>query len=323
MMFPNDRMRRRRLNERMRNMLTETRLHPDDLVLPLFFDESLTSVKYTSSMPGVPTYPLSDAKKVAERLHSEGVNAVMLFGIPKHKDPEGSGAYAEDGVVQNAIRKIGSSSDLLVIADLCMCEYTDHGHCGILCEGGVDNDLTLQKYGKIAVSIADAGVHMVAPSGMMDGQVLHIRKALNDSGHSEVPIMAYSAKFCSAFYGPFRDIAHSAPSAFGRETYQMNPSNGREAMTEMRRDIEEGADIIMVKPAMPYLDVIKQAKTELEVPLAAYQVSGEYSMIKAAAANGWIDERRAMMESLISIKRAGADVVISYFTEEVLKELDR
>jgi len=323
MMFPNERMRRRRLNENIRNMLTETRLHPDDLILPLFFDESLSSVKYTNSMPGVPTYPLSDAKKVAERLHSQGVNAVMLFGIPKRKDPEGTGASAEKGVVQTAIRKIGSSSDLLVIADLCMCEYTDHGHCGILCEGGVDNDLTLQRYRKIASSLADAGAHMVAPSGMMDGQILNIREALDDSGHNDIPIMAYSAKFCSAFYGPFRDIAHSAPSAFGRETYQMNPSNGREAMTEMRRDIQEGADIIMVKPAMPYLDVIKQAKTELDVPLAAYQVSGEYAMIKAAAANGWIDERRAMMESLISIKRAGADIVISYFTEEVLKELKK
>ncbi|AIZ56590.1 delta-aminolevulinic acid dehydratase [Candidatus Methanoplasma termitum] len=322
-MFPTDRMRRRRSNEMIRNMLTETRLHPNDLMLPLFFDESLDSIKYTDSMPGVPTYPLSKAAEVSERLYSAGINAVMLFGIPRRKDAEGSGAFAKNGVVQSAIRKIESTSDLLVAADLCMCEYTDHGHCGIVCEHGVDNDLTLIKYRKIAESLADAGAHMIAPSGMMDGQIMNIREALDDSGHKEVPIMAYSAKFCSGFYGPFRDIAHSAPSAYGRETYQMNPANGREAMTEMRRDIEEGADIIMVKPAMPYLDVIKQAKNELCIPIAAYQVSGEYAMIKAAAANGWLDERRTMMESLISIKRAGADILITYFAEEVLKELKK
>jgi porphobilinogen synthase len=304
-------------------MLTETRLHPDDLVLPLFFNEALDSVRYTGSMPGVPTYPLSDAEKVAERLHSSGINAVLLFGIPGHKDPEGSGAYSADGVVQKAIRKIEASSDLLVIADLCMCEYTDHGHCGIMSGGGVDNDLTLAQYGKIAKSLADAGAHMVAPSGMMDGQVLRIREALDGSGHRDIPIMAYSSKFCSSFYGPFRDIAHSAPSVCGREAYQMNPANGREAMSEIQRDIEEGADIIMVKPAMPYLDVIRQAKSEFRIPIAAYQVSGEYAMIKAAAANGWLDERRTMMESLISIKRAGADILITYFAEDILKELVR
>jgi len=322
-MFPKERIRRRRADERIRNMLTETRLHPDDLVLPLFFDERSDSVKYTDSMPGVPIYPLSDAKKVAERLHSSGINAVLLFGIPGHKDKEGSGAYSADGVVQNAIRKIRSASDLLVIADLCMCEYTDHGHCGILTSGKVDNDLTLLQYGKIAESLANAGVHMVAPSGMMDGQVSKIREALDGSGNKNIPIMAYSAKFCSSFYGPFRDIAHSVPSMCGRETYQMNPANIREAMAEMRSDIEEGADIIMVKPAMPYLDVVRQARNEFCVPIAAYQVSGEYAMIKAAAANGWLDERRTMMESLTSIKRAGADIVISYFAEEALKEMKR
>ncbi|MDR0509440.1 MAG: porphobilinogen synthase [Candidatus Methanoplasma sp.] len=322
-MFPADRMRRVRLNERVRNMLTETRLHPDDLVLPLFFDETIDSVKYVDSMPGVPTYPLSKAEEVAERLHSSGINAVLLFGVPKHKDGTGSGAYSADGVVQNAVRKIRSCSDLVVIADLCMCEYTDHGHCGIITDGKVDNDATLPYYGKIAGSLAEAGAHMVAPSGMMDGQVLSIREALDDGGHEEVSIMAYSAKFCSSFYGPFRDIAHSAPSAGGRESYQMNPANGREAMSEIILDIQEGADIIMVKPAMPYLDIIRQARDEFSVPIAAYQVSGEYAMIKAAAANGWIDERRAMMESLTSIKRAGADILISYFAEEVVKELRR
>jgi len=322
-MFPTDRMRRVRLNERVRNMLTETRLHPDDLVLPLFFDETIDSVKYVDSMPGVPTYPLSKAEEVAERLHSSGINAVLLFGVPKHKDGTGSGAYSADGVVQNAVRKIRSCSDLVVIADLCMCEYTDHGHCGIITDGKVDNDATLPYYGKIAGSLAEAGAHMVAPSGMMDGQVLSIREALDDAGHEEVSIMAYSAKFCSSFYGPFRDIAHSAPSAGGRESYQMNPANGREAMSEIILDVQEGADIIMVKPAMPYLDIIRQARDEFSVPIAAYQVSGEYAMIKAAAANGWIDERRAMMESLTSIKRAGADILISYFAEEVVKELRR
>ena len=322
-MFPQERMRRLRSDERVRRMLTETRLHPDDFVLPLFFDESIDTVKYTESMPGVPTYPLTDAKKVAERLYSSGINAVMLFGIPRHKDRDGSGAYSADGVVQNAIRRIESCSDVLVIADLCLCEYTDHGHCGILSSGKVDNDLTLPKYRMVAESLADAGAHMVAPSGMMDGQVSNIREALDDSCHKEVSIMAYSAKFCSAFYGPFRDIAHSAPSGCGRESYQMNPANGREAMSEMRRDVEEGADIIMVKPAMPYLDVICQARKEFSLPLAAYQVSGEYAMIKAAAANGWLDERRAMMESLASIKRAGSDILISYFAEEAVKELKK
>ena len=322
-MFPRDRMRRLRTSENVRRMLTETRLHPDDLVLPLFFDESLDSIKFTDSMPGVPTYPLSYAEKVAERLHSSGVNAVILFGIPKKKDSKGSGAFAADGVVQKAIRKIGARSDILVIADLCMCEYTDHGHCGILSSGDVNNDLTLLQYRKIAASLAEAGAHMVAPSGMMDGQVLNIREALDDANHKDVSIMAYSAKFCSAFYGPFRDIAHSSPSGCGRESYQMNPANKREAIHEMRRDVEEGADIIMVKPAMPYMDLISQAKNDFGLPVAAYQVSGEYAMIKAAAANGWLDEKRAMMESLLSIKRAGADILISYFTEDVIKELKK
>jgi porphobilinogen synthase len=307
----------------MRRMLTETRLHRDDLVLPLFFDETLSSVRHTASMPGVPTYPVSDARKVAERVHAAGINAVLLFGIPKHKDSDGSGAYAEDGVVQTVIKRFEGHSDALVIADLCMCEYTDHGHCGILSGGCVDNDATIERYGRIAASLADAGVDMVAPSGMMDGQVAAIRGSLDDAGHNNIPIMAYSAKFCSAFYGPFRDIAHSAPSAGGREAYQMNPANIREAMSEICLDIEEGADIIMVKPAMPYLDIIREAKNRFDVPIAAYQVSGEYAMIKAAAKNGWLDERRTMTESLISMKRAGADILITYFAEDALKELEQ
>jgi porphobilinogen synthase len=304
-------------------MLTETRLHRDDLVLPLFFDETLSSVRYTDSMPGVPTYPVSDAEKVAERVQAAGVNAVLLFGIPKHKDSEASGAYADDGVVQKVIREFKAHSDVLVIADLCMCEYTDHGHCGVIHNGEINNDWTIGRYGAIAVSLANAGVDMVAPSGMMDGQVSAIRDSLDLGGHNNTSIMAYSAKFCSSFYGPFRDIAHSVPVAGGRETHQMNIANSREAMSEIAMDIEEGADIIMVKPAMPYLDIIREARSRFDVPIAAYQVSGEYAMIKAAAKNGWIDERRVMIESLTSIKRAGADILISYFAEDAIKELEQ
>jgi len=321
MMFPDTRMRRLRSDERIRRMVAETRLHPDDLVLPLFFDESLDSVRYTDSMPGVPTYPVKDAGKVAERVRSAGINAVLLFGIPKHKDEDGSGAYSEDGVVQKAVRKISSSSDILIITDLCMCEYTDHGQCGILSNGKVDNDLTLDVYGKIAASLADAGAGMVAPSGMMDGQVSAIRSALDGSGHKDVPIMAYSAKYHSSFYGPFRDIAQSTPSGCGRDTHQMDIANGREAMSEIALDIDEGADIIMIKPAMPCLDIIREARNTFSVPIAAYQVSGEYAMIKAASKNGWMDEQRTMMESLISMKRAGADILISYFAEEAVRDL--
>ncbi|MDR0791040.1 MAG: porphobilinogen synthase [Methanomassiliicoccaceae archaeon] len=321
-MFPESRLRRGRSCGRIRKMLTETRLHRDDLVLPLFFDETLSSVRYAESMPGVPTYPVGDAGKVAERVHAAGINAVLLFGIPKQKDREGSGAYAEDGIIQKVIKKFKARSDVLVIADLCMCEYTDHGHCGILLNGKIDNDRTIGRYGTIAVSLANAGADMVAPSGMMDGQVSVIRDSLDLGGHRNIPIMAYSAKFCSSFYGPFRDIAHSVPSAGGRETHQMNIANPREAMSEIARDIEEGADIIMVKPALPYLDIIREASNRFDVPIAAYQVSGEYAMIKAAAQNGWVDERKIMTESLISMKRAGADILISYFAEDAIKELE-
>ena len=320
-MFPVSRPRRGRSGGSMRRMLTETRLHRDDLVLPLFFDETTDSVRYAASMPGVPVYPVTDAEKVAERVHAAGINAVLLFGIPKHKDGSGSGAYATDGVVQRVIKKFGTRSDALIIADVCMCGYTVHGHCGILSRGDVDNDPTAELYGRIAASLADAGADVVAPSGMMDGQVAAIRGALDDACHDNIPIMAYSAKFCSAFYGPFRDLADSAPSAGGRETYQIGPANMRESMREISSDIEEGADIVMVKPAMPCLDVIRNARERFGVPIAAYQVSGEYAMIRAAAENGWLDGHAAMMESLISMKRAGADILITYFAEEAAKEL--
>jgi porphobilinogen synthase len=245
----------------------------------------------------------------------------MLFGVPGSKDAEGSGSFAHDGVVQKAVSGMKENSDLLVIADLCMCEYTDHGHCGIVRDGDVDNDATLEYYGRIAVSQAEAGADMVAPSGMMDGQVRAIREALDDAGFRNVPIMAYSAKYCSVFYGPFRDAAGSSIGNGTREGYQMQCGNRREAMREIELDVEEGADIVMVKPALAYLDVLHEARQRFDVPLAAYQVSGEYAMIKAAEERGWIDGRRAMMESLLSIKRAGADMMITYAAKEVAREL--
>lgn len=315
------RMRRLRSTAHMRNMMSETPLSTDHLVLPLFFDESIDKVRMTGSLPGVPTYPLNRCREVAETISEKGIKAVMIFGIPKRKDPTGSSSYSEDGVVQKAVRMIKDRSDLIAISDLCMCEYTDHGHCGILSGGRVDNDATLEVYGKIAVSLASAGSDMVAPSGMMDNQVASIRDALDGSGNKDTMIMAYSAKFCSSFYGPFRDIAHSAPSEGDRSTYQMQCGNRREAMREIRLDIEEGADIIMVKPAMPYLDIIRDARNEFDIPIAAYQVSGEYSMIKAAAEKGWIDEDRMIMESLTSIKRAGSDIMITYYAERAAEIL--
>lgn len=322
MMFPEVRMRRLRQSSRMRDLTTETRLHADEFVLPLFFDENIDKVKTTESMPGVKTYPLSGYKEIASGLQKNGINSVLVFGIPKHKDAQGSGAYAEDGVVQKAIRGLKENSDLLVIADLCLCEYTDHGHCGLLdgC-GYVDNDTTLELYGKTAVSQAEAGADIIAPSGMMDGQIAAIRIALDYAGFEKVPIMAYSAKFYSAYYGPFRDVACSAPGKGDRAGYQMPCGNRKEAIREIDMDVAEGADMIMVKPAGPYLDIIRDAANTFDLPLVAYQVSGEYSMIKAAAQNGWINEQRVMMESLLAIKRAGADIIITYFAEEAAKVL--
>jgi len=315
-------MRMRRLrSERILNMVKETRLHKDDLILPLFFDESLKDIAYTESMPGVPTYPISMCQTVAMSIKEKGLRSVLLFGIPSVKDPLGKQAYDAEGVTQNVIRGM-KDSGLFIIADLCLCEYTDHGHCGILSKGKVDNDLTLQYYAKTAVSLAEAGADMVAPSGMMDHQVRVIRSALDDSGHKDVGILAYSAKYASAFYGPFRDIAHSAPKQGDRSSYQMQPANRREAIREIKLDVQEGADIVMIKPAMSYLDIIRDVRERFDIPIVAYQVSGEYSMIKAAAEKGWIDEERAMMESILSIKRAGADIIITYFAEEVAKRLE-
>jgi len=321
MSFPETRMRRLRSSENMMELVREVRLHPSDFVLPLFFDERISSVKTTASMPGVSSYPLSNYDRAASGISESGVKSVLLFGVPSKKDPVGSGSHSKQGVVQKAIRGLKENSDLLVIADLCMCEYTDHGHCGIIDNGVVDNDKTLEIYAKIAVSQAEAGADIIAPSGMMDGQVGRIRGALDDAGYKNIAIMAYSAKFKSSFYGPFRDIACSAPASGNRSGYQMQPANRREAMREMKLDLKEGADILMVKPAMAYLDVIHEARSKFDVPIAAYQVSGEYSMIKAAGEKGWIDAEEAMTESLLSIKRAGADILITYFAEEMAKKL--
>lgn len=322
MMYPEVRLRRLRQNQRMRNLVCETRLHPDELVLPVFFDANIDRVKTTDSMPGVPTHPLAGYEEMASGIQESGVNSVLVFGVPSHKDSVGSGAYEKDGVVQKAIAGLKECSDMLVIADLCLCEYTDHGHCGVLDACGcVKNDETIELYGRTAVSQAEAGADIIAPSGMMDGQVAAIRTALDDAGFKNVPIMAYSAKYQSSFYGPFRDIAESVPGHGDRAGYQMAWANRREAMREIEFDISEGADMIMVKPAGPYLDIIREAADRYDMPIAAYQVSGEYAMIKAAAANGWIDEEKVMKESLIAIKRAGADIIITYFAEDMARLL--
>jgi len=321
-MFPEVRLRRLRNDERIRALTAETRLHPDMLVQPMFFDAGADRVRLTGSMPGVRTFPLSGCEEAASGVADSGIGSVMVFGIPEGKDAVGSGAYAPDGVVQMAVGRLKECSDLLVIADLCLCEYTDHGHCGVLdADGCVDNDPTLELYGRTAVSQADAGADIIAPSGMMDGQVAAIRRALDDSGHRNVPIMAYSAKFHSSYYGPFRDLACSRPGCGDRSGYQIPCGNRREAMREIEMDVAEGADIIMVKPAGPYLDVIREASLSFDLPLAAYQVSGEYAMIKAAAEKRWIDGRRTMEESLLSIRRAGADIIITYFAEEAARML--
>lgn len=322
MMYPEVRLRRLRQNQRMRNLVCETRLHPDELVLPVFFDANIDAVKTTDSMPGILTHPLSGYDAMASKIQESGVNSVLVFGVPSHKDPAGTGAYERDGVAQKAIAGLKENSDMLVIADLCLCEYTDHGHCGVLDQCGcVRNDETIELYGRTAVSQAEAGADIIAPSGMMDGQVAAIRMALDDAGFKNVPIMAYSAKYQSAFYGPFRDIAGSAPGKGDRAGYQMAWANRKEAMREIEFDIAEGADMIMVKPAGPYLDIIREAADRYDLPLAAYQVSGEFAMIKAAAANGWIDEERIMKESLIAIKRAGADIIITYYAEDMARLL--
>jgi porphobilinogen synthase len=317
MAFPVTRMRRLRASEPLRSLVRETRLDPSKFILPLFVAEGFNVRREISAMPGHAQVSVDNAVHEAMEAQRLGLGGVLLFGIPEHKDEVASGAYADDGIVQRAVRaiKLGAPG-LVVITDVCNCEYTSHGHCGKVVDGEVDNDATLEWVAKTSVSHARAGADIVAPSDMMDGRVAAIRKALDANGFLITPILSYAAKFASVFYGPFREAAESAPQFGDRRSYQMDPPNAREALREIELDLEEGADMIMVKPAMPYLDIIRQARDRWMVPLAAYQVSGEFSMIMAAARNGWIDGERAMMESMIAIRRAGADLTITYFAKQ-------
>ena len=320
MYYPVYRPRRLRKNENFRRMIRETKLSVDDLVYPLFVTFGKGVKKPIASMPGNFQMSVDHLVKEVQKTKDIGIPAVLLFGIPEKKDETGSGAFAEDGIIQRATREIKEKiPDIMVICDLCLCEYTSHGHCGIIKDNDVDNDATLEILTEIALSQAKAGADMVAPSGMMDGGVGVIREALDEEGYDDIPIMAYSAKYASCFYGPFREAAEGAPQFGDRKSYQMDPANSDEAIREITLDVEEGADIIMVKPALPYLDIIYRVREEFDLPVAAYSVSGEFAMIKAAANLGWLDEEKAMMESLTSIKRAGADIIITYFAQDAAK----
>jgi porphobilinogen synthase len=323
MPFPQTRLRRLRATGALRGLVRETSLTAEDLVYPMFVAHGIDRREPIDAMPGIDHLSIAHAVEEAAAAKDLGIAAVLLFGLPAVKDEEGSGAWDDEGVVQLATRAIKEAHpDLIVITDLCLCEYTSHGHCGaIRSDGSVDNDATLDLLARTATSQARAGADIVAPSDMMDGRVGTIRQALDDDGHTDTPILAYSAKFASAFYGPFRVAADSAPAFGDRRGYQMDPANGSEALRETRLDIEEGADIVMVKPALPYLDLIHRIKTETGMPMAAYNVSGEYSMLKAAAAAGYIDERAAVLETLTCIRRAGADIVITYHAKEAARWL--
>lgn len=312
------RMRRLRASEAMRSLVRETSVSVNDLIYPIFVAEGTGIREEIGAMPGIYQYSVDRLSEELDRVNQSGVRAVLLFGIPAHKDACGSEAYNEHGVVQEAIRFIRQTcQELLVVADVCLCEYTSHGHCGLVENGKILNDETLPLLAKASVSLAQAGADIIAPSDMMDGRIGYIRKALDAAGFVDVPIMAYSAKFASAYYGPFREAAHSAPAFGDRKTYQMDPANGREAMRELAADIEEGADMIMVKPALAYLDIVKEAAMTFNLPLAAYNVSGEYAMVKAAAKLGMVDEKRVVMENMIAMKRAGADIIITYHALDV------
>ena len=322
MAFPATRMRRLRRTPVLRELVRETRLSAGDLVMPLFVEEAADAPSPIEAMPGISRLPVAGAVAEAGEVHALGIPAVLLFGIPAEKDEEGSGAWDDDGVVQQAIGAIRAAHpDLLVIADLCLCEYTTHGHCGVLRGEAVDNDATLELLARTAVSQARAGADVIAPSDMMDGRVRAIRAALDAEGFEDVPILAYSAKFASAFYGPFREAADSTPAFGDRRSYQMDPGNGREAVREALADVQEGADMVMVKPALPYLDVVRRVADATDLPVAAYNVSGEYAMLKAACAAGWLDERAAVLEALTSIRRAGADIVITYHAKDAARWL--
>ena len=319
MAFPQQRPRRLRRTPALRALVRETHLAPSDLIAPLFVKEGIAEPVPIRSMPNQMQHTLESLRKEAAQIRERGVLAFMVFGVPSRKDAEGSEAWNPDGIGQEAIRTLRAEfgDDAVVVADLCLDEYTDHGHCGVLdASGGVDNDATLERYRRIAVAQADAGVDLVGPSGMMDGQVGAIRDALDRSSHETTGILAYAAKFASALYAPFREAAEGAPKFGDRTGYQQDPANADEALREIATDIAEGADIVMVKPALPYLDVVRRAKAETGHPLAAYHVSGEYAMVKAAAANGWIDERRVVLELLTSIRRAGADAIVTYHASD-------
>ena len=322
MLFPDYRPRRLRQNDAFRRMIRETRLSVDDLILPLFAIDGKGIKNPIDSMPGQFQLSIDHLVKTSKKAHELGIPAVMLFGIPDKKDPLATRAYAKDGIVQKATSALKDKvPDLNVITDVCLCQYTDHGHCGFVDGHIIDNDATLDLLARTALSHAKAGADMVAPSDMMDGRVAEIRNILDENDLSNIPIMSYAAKYCSAFYGPFRDAADSAPKFGDRRTYQMDPANALEAIREVSMDIEEGADIIMVKPALPYLDIVCRIREEIDLPLAAYNVSGEYAMIKAADKMGWIDGKKVMMESLTAIKRAGADMILTYFAIEAAEEL--
>ncbi len=324
MAFPVHRGRRLRKTRTIRNLVRETRFTPSQLIYPLFVRPGEKDEFPIPSMPGQFQLSINKLLEKCDKSLSMGLGGIILFGIPEAKDAIGSDAQDENGIVQKAVREIKKRfPELLVITDLCLCEYTDHGHCGILKDGDVDNDATLELLANSALAQAEAGSDMIAPSDMMDGRVQAIRTALDNSGFADKPIMSYSAKYSSSFYGPFREAAESAPKQGNRKSYQMDPPNALEALKEVALDIEEGADIVMVKPALPYLDIVSMVKTEFSIPVAAYNVSGEYSMLKAAAENGWLDEKSARMEMLTCIFRAGADMVLTYFAPEVAEELNR
>ena len=320
--FPTVRLRRLRQNDKLRALVRETRLNVDQLVYPMFVAEGITEPHEIASMPGIMQWPLEHLGREVERIAGLGIPAVLLFGIPNEKDEVGSQAYADEGIIQQAIRLIKTQTpETLVITDVCLCEYTSHGHCGVIHNGNVQNDESLELLSQMALSHAVAGADIVAPSDMMDGRVGAIRHRLDEHGFNQTPIMAYSAKFASGFYGPFREAAGSTPQFGDRRSYQMDPANVREALREVDLDIEEGADVVMVKPALAYMDVIRQVRDHCDLPIAAYNVSGEYSMVKAAAQHGWIDEQRIVMEMLTGIRRAGADIIITYFAPQVAEWL--
>ena len=320
--YPVTRMRRLRKLPGVRRLVRETRLSRDSFVYPVFVCPGTNVDRPVGSMPGVSQWSVDRLAEEAPRIRDEGIPAVILFGIPEEKDPVGSASWRKDGIVQRALAAMKRSApDLVAVVDLCFCEYTDHGHCGVLTDGDLDNDATLKNLARQAVSLAEAGAEVIAPSGMIDGMVATIREALDMAGFPELPILSYAAKYASAFYGPFREAADSSPAFGDRRSHQMDPGNGDEALREVALDLEEGADMVMVKPALPYLDVVRRVKERFQVPTAAYQVSGEYSMILAAAEKGWVDRDRTMMESLVSIRRAGADMILTYFARDAARLL--